>query len=48
LQADLKVDLPSVERMIHDAVAGGLTGVFLGGTCGEGPWLPDRERARLV
>jgi len=48
LQADLKVDLPSAERMIHDAVAGGLTGVFLGGTCGEGPWLPDRERARLV
>lgn len=48
LTPDLKVDLPSVERMIHDAMAGGISGLFLGGTCGEGPWLPDRERTRLV
>lgn len=45
---DLTVDLPSVRRMIRAARADGIVGVFLAGTCGEGPWLPDRERNRLV
>jgi dihydrodipicolinate synthase/N-acetylneuraminate lyase len=48
LTADLTIDLPSVDRMIRDAIASGIQGVFLAGTCGEGPWLPDRERIRLV
>lgn len=48
LTADLTIDLPSVDRMIRNAVASGIHGVFLAGTCGEGPWLPDRERVRLV
>lgn len=48
LTEDLKVDVPSVERMIRDALAGGIKGVFLAGTCGEGPWLPAIERRRLV
>lgn len=48
LTNDLKVDVPAVERMIRDAIAGGIQGVFLAGTCGEGPWLQDRERSRLV
>jgi 4-hydroxy-tetrahydrodipicolinate synthase len=48
LTADLKVDVPSVEKMIGDALASGINGVFLAGTCGEGPWLPDRERSRLI
>jgi 4-hydroxy-tetrahydrodipicolinate synthase len=48
LTADLKVDVPSVKRMIREAVATGIAGVFLAGTCGEGPWLPDRERSRLI
>lgn len=34
--------------MIRDAINGGIHGVFLAGTCGEGPWLPDAERAKLV
>jgi 4-hydroxy-tetrahydrodipicolinate synthase len=34
--------------MIRAAKADGIAGVFLAGTCGEGPWLPDRERNRLV
>lgn len=34
--------------MIRDAIAHGISGVFLGGTCGEGPWLPDGERSRLI
>ena len=48
LNNDLTVDVPAVERTIRDAIAGGIEGVFLAGTCGEGPWLPDRERSRLV
>jgi dihydrodipicolinate synthase/N-acetylneuraminate lyase len=48
LTADLTIDLPSVGKMIREAVASGIQGVFLAGTCGEGPWLPDRERVRLV
>jgi 4-hydroxy-tetrahydrodipicolinate synthase len=48
LNPDLTVDIPAVERTIRDAIAGGIQGVFLAGTCGEGPWLPDRERSRLV
>lgn len=48
LTADLTIDLPSVGRLIRDALAGGIQGVFLAGTCGEGPWQPDRERVRLV
>ena len=48
LTNDLKVDVPAVERMVRDAIAGGIQGVFLAGTCGEGPWLQDGERTRLV
>jgi 4-hydroxy-tetrahydrodipicolinate synthase len=48
LTADLKVDPRSVEKMIGAAIADGITGLFLGGSCGEGAWLPDRERVGLV
>src|SRR6187402_751204 len=48
LTSDLRIDIPAVERMVAEAIAGGLTGFFLGGTCGEGLWLPNRERRRLV
>ena len=48
LTDDLKVDVASVERMVRAAIAEGVHGLFLAGTCGEGPWLPDTERRRLV
>ena len=48
LTSDLAVDIPSVVKMIHEALTNGVQGVFLAGTCGEGPWLPDREKSRLV
>jgi dihydrodipicolinate synthase/N-acetylneuraminate lyase len=47
LNDDLTVDVGSVERMVQAAIAD-VTGLFVAGTCGEGPWLPDRERRRLV
>ena len=43
-----EVDVASLERMIEAAVSDGMNGLFLAGTCGEGPWLPNRERHRLV
>jgi dihydrodipicolinate synthase/N-acetylneuraminate lyase len=48
LTTDRTVDETAVERMIHRAIVDGIQGLFLGGTCGEGPWLPDRERRRLI
>lgn len=48
LTDDLKVDAPAVKSVVEDAVAGGITGLFVAGTCGEGPWLQDGERTRLI
>lgn len=48
LNADFTVDEISVERTINASIAGGMNGVFLAGTCGEGPWLPEREKERLI
>jgi 4-hydroxy-tetrahydrodipicolinate synthase len=48
LTPDLKVDEASVARMVAAAVDDGVEGLFIAGTCGEGPWLPDRERRRLM
>lgn len=48
LTPDFKVDERSVEKMVHAAIEEGVQGLFLAGTCGEGPWLPNRERQRLV
>jgi dihydrodipicolinate synthase/N-acetylneuraminate lyase len=48
LHADLTVDEAVVARMIAASIEGGMTGVFLAGTCGEGPWLPDGEKVRLI
>jgi len=47
LTTDLKVDVASLNRMVDAAVQEGMQGLFVAGTCGEGPWLPDRERSRL-
>ncbi|MDZ4804854.1 MAG: dihydrodipicolinate synthase family protein [Candidatus Eisenbacteria bacterium] len=48
LTPEFRVDEASVERMVHAAIGDGVKGLFLAGTCGEGPWLQDRERLRLV
>lgn len=48
LHADLSFDEAAVGRMITASIEGGMTGVFLAGTCGEGPWLPEDEKVRLI
>ena len=45
---DWKVDTQSVKRMVEHHLRLGVRGLFLGGTCGEGPLLPERERRRLA
>ncbi len=48
LRADLTVDEAAVARMVTASIEGGMEGVFLAGTCGEGPWLPEREKVKLI
>ncbi len=45
---ELQVDEASVGRMVEHHLRLGVKGLFVAGTCGEGPWMPDRERQRLV
>ncbi|HEV2331185.1 MAG TPA: dihydrodipicolinate synthase family protein [Verrucomicrobiae bacterium] len=44
----LSVDEHSVVRMVDHHVSLGVKGLFLAGTCGEGPWMRDSEKRRLV
>ena len=44
----MTVDTQSVKRLVQHHLRLGVRGLFLAGTCGEGPWMPDRERRRLV
>ena len=48
LAEDLNVDVSSVKRMVNHHLRLGVKGLFLAGTCGEGAWLPEREKRRLV
>jgi 4-hydroxy-tetrahydrodipicolinate synthase len=48
LCADLTIDLASVPRLVEHHLRLGVRGLFLGGTCGEGPWLPADELRRFV
>ena len=48
LTAERRVDVPSVHRLVEHHVKMGVAGVMLAGTCGEGPWLRDDDRATLV
>ena len=45
---ELQVDVPSGRRLDYHHVKMGVAGVMLAGTCGEGPWLRERDREALV
>ena len=45
---DLKVDVVAVKRMVEHHLRLGVNGLFLAGTCGEGPWMSELEQSRLV
>ena len=42
------VDVASVHRMMAHHVDLGVAGIMLAGTCGEGPWLREKDRETLV
>lgn len=44
----MTVDVAAVKRLVAHHLRLGVKGLFLCGTCGEGPWMPDRERHALV
>ncbi len=43
-----EIDFPSVARMVEHHLKLGVKGLFVGGTCGEGPWLPSRQKHDLL
>ena len=46
--ADGSLDQKSLEKVVEQHVRLQLGGVFLAGTCGEGPFMPNEQRADLV
>jgi len=44
----MRIDTVAVRRMIDHHLKLDVDKLFLAGTCGEGPWMPDRDRRRLV
>ncbi len=46
--AKMEIDVPAVRRMIDHHIRLGVKGLFLAGTCGEGPWMTDGQRRMLV
>ena len=46
--ADGRVDAASVQRMVAHHADLGIAGIMLAGTCGEGPWLRDRDKEVLA
>ena len=43
-----RVDAGSVKRMVDHHARLGVKGLFLAGSCGEGPWMTADQRRRLV
>jgi len=45
---DGSLDNASVERLVAQHLKLGVTGLFVAGTCGEGPYMPDEQRVELA
>ena len=48
LTLDGHVDEDALEKLIEHQIRLGIKGLFIGGTAGEGPFLPDADRLRLL
>jgi 4-hydroxy-tetrahydrodipicolinate synthase len=44
----LKIDVPSLRRVVKHHIRLKQRGIFIGGTCGEGPWLPRADMRKLT
>lgn len=45
---NLQLDVESLHRMIAHHLRLGCDGLFMAGTCGEGPWMPENSLRALV
>jgi len=45
---DGSLDLHGIERLVEQHCRLDVSGLFVGGTCGEGGFMPDRQRVELV
>lgn len=43
-----ELDQKSIERVVEQHLSLGVTGLFLAGTCGEGPFMPHDQHVELV
>jgi dihydrodipicolinate synthase/N-acetylneuraminate lyase len=48
LNDDKTIDTVAVKRLVEHHLRLGINGLFLGGTCGEGPFMPNKQRRTLV
>ncbi|MBN1291220.1 MAG: dihydrodipicolinate synthase family protein [Candidatus Latescibacteria bacterium] len=48
LTGSMTVHKDDVRRMVDHHIRLGVNGLFLAGTNGEGPWLPEKEKRKLV
>ena len=48
LTATNHIDTISIKRLVKHHLRLGVKGVFLAGSCGEGPWLSDAQKSTLV
>ncbi|MGC9318443.1 MAG: dihydrodipicolinate synthase family protein [Armatimonadota bacterium] len=48
LTEDMDIDVEAARRLVDHHLKLGVTGLFLLGTCGEGPWLPRRLHRDFV
>jgi dihydrodipicolinate synthase/N-acetylneuraminate lyase len=44
----MEIDTGSIKRMVDHHLRLGISGLFLAGTNGEGPWMPERQRRALI
>ncbi len=44
----MTIDMPSIKRLVDHHLLLGVQGLFLAGTCGEGPWMPDAQRRQFT
>lgn len=48
LTKGMRIDVGSVKRLVDHHLRLGVKGLFLAGTCGEGPWMPEGAKRVLI
>lgn len=43
-----ELDIAGLERLIHHLIKGGVSGLFILGSSGEGPWLPLAQQLQVI